>query len=60
MDKKKEVAAISAVLTYLQSESDNAANIQTVQPTLPTYWALYGRQQIMANRDLIQRRVIKR
>jgi hypothetical protein len=58
MDKKKEVAAISAVLSYLQEE--NAVNIQAVPPTLPTYWALYGRQQIMANRDLIQRRVIKR
>ncbi|HNX00899.1 MAG TPA: hypothetical protein PLE74_02880 [Candidatus Cloacimonadota bacterium] len=60
MDKKKEVAAISAVLSYLQSESATAAGIATVAPTLPTYWALYGRQQIMANRDLVQRRVIKR
>jgi len=60
MDKKKEVAAISAVLSYLQSESSTAAGIPTVQPTLPTYWALYGRQNIMTNRDLVQRRVIKR
>ncbi len=60
MDKKKEIAAISAVMALIHAENDNAVVIQTVPPTLPTYWAMYGRQTQMTDRSLIQRRVIKR
>jgi hypothetical protein len=61
MDKKKQVAAIAAVMAYLESEMPAAgAELISIPPTLPSPWAQYGRQLQMTNRDLMQRRVIKR
>jgi len=58
-DRKKELAAIAGVLALLDSE---AAPVYPQRPleNAPSVWQAYGRQQTMLNRDLIQRRVIKR
>jgi hypothetical protein len=58
--KKKQIAAISAVLQYLQAEKECLPVVEIKPPNLPTSWALYGRQNQMMNRQMMQRRVIKR
>lgn len=59
MEDKKKLAAISAVVSLLSSESQTAYP-EKVPPHLPTEWTIYGRQQTMNYRDMYQRRFIKR
>ncbi len=60
MDNKKKLAAIIGVLNFLRAEKDKAEQSELYTPTLPITWASYGRGQIMANNQLMQRRVIRR
>jgi hypothetical protein len=66
---KKKVAAVAAVLSLLGAESPSAppppgrhaagAVAGGGRPGLAP-WALYGRQQIMSMRGLLQRRAFRR
>ncbi|MDP8232750.1 MAG: hypothetical protein P9L91_08805 [Candidatus Zophobacter franzmannii] len=59
-NKKKQIAAITAVIEYLQAEQAQAPAIEIQPPNIPTSWAFYGRQNQMINNQMMQRRVIKR
>ncbi len=58
--KKKQIAAISAVLQYVQAEKAQMPAPEIKPPNLPTSWAFYGRQNQMINNQMMQRRVLKR
>jgi hypothetical protein len=67
---KKKVAAVAAVLSLLGAESPRASASSPVDRPAgvfqgggrpgPAPWALYGRQQIMSTRGLLQRRAFRR
>jgi len=59
MEDKKKLAAISAVVSLISSESQTAY-AEKIPPHQPTEWTIYGRQQTMNYRDMYQRRFIKR
>ncbi len=59
-DKKKKLAAIAGVMNFLKTGQEQVYAAETFIPTLPTFWASYGRTQTMANNQLMQRRVMKR
>jgi len=60
--KKKMVAALSGVMQYLDEEKMQAMKIESVQ--IPQHfspaWTSYGRQTTMMNRQMMQRRVVRR
>lgn len=59
--KKKKIAAAVGVMNFLKTEQPHIlAATQTFIPTVPEPWAAYSRQQIMANNQFMQRRVLKR
>ncbi len=64
--EKKKIAAIAGALAYIESEAPGAhfAPPPGVYPggnrSACSPWALYGRQQIMNMRSLLQRRAIRR
>lgn len=59
--QKKVTAALGGVMLYLKQEKEQQGlPVETVRINSPMPWQLYGRQLIMQNRDLMQRRVIKR
>ena len=58
--KKRKLAALIGIMRYLDAEKDDIKPIKQFMPTLPTLWACYGRQQIMSNNQLMQRRVFRR
>ena len=55
-DNKKKAASIAAVKTIIDLNSER----QPVRPTEPTAWTQWGKQTIMVNRNLAQRRLNKR
>ncbi len=57
---KKAIAALTGVLYYLKCEAEQRQQIIAMPVNNPSNWSAYGRQSIMTNRSLIQRRVIKR
>jgi len=57
-ENKKKVAAVAAVKMVVEINSE--AGGQLVRPTEPTAWTQWGRQTIMVNRNLAQRRLNKR
>jgi len=57
-EDKKKAAAIAAVKMVVEMNSEGEG--QLVRPTEPTAWTQWGRQTIMVNRNLAQRRLNKR
>ncbi len=57
-DKKKKIAAIIGVMNYLKEK--NNQTIIEVKQNIPSVWTNYSRQLIMTNRNMLQRRVIRR
>ena len=57
---KKQLAAISAVLALLDSDSEALSFAERTSPQFSNPWSLYARQQTMQYRDITQRRIIKR
>jgi len=56
----KELAAISAVMALMNSET-SAYSYQAPRRGNPSHpWAAYGRSTTMQYRDITQRRIIKR
>lgn len=60
MKDKKEIAAISAVMTLLSSEGGSALYTEPQRGQSSHPYAAYGRQLTMQYRDITQRRIIKR
>ncbi len=60
MEKKKKIAAVIGVMKYLAEEKALFSRRDVYVPTLPVPWAMAGRQTMMQNRALMQRRVLKR
>ena len=61
MDKDtKKKAAIAGVIQLLQAEKEAATLIEPEPKNYPSPWAFYSRQNIMNNREMLQRRVVKR
>lgn len=60
MKNKQELAAISAVIALMSSETNEPQYIMPVQGCPPNPYAAYGRQLTMQFRDITQRRIIKR
>lgn len=60
--KKKVIAALSGVMQYLEEESQNNANMPSVQAphNSSSAWTSYGRQTTMMNGQMMQRRVVRR
>ena len=58
--KKKQLAAISAVLALLNSEGEPSSFAERQIPQFSSPWSFYARQQTMQYRDITQRRIIKR
>ncbi|PID27354.1 MAG: hypothetical protein CSB55_08990 [Candidatus Cloacimonadota bacterium] len=56
-EKKKKIAAMIAVTAYLK-ETEETPEIYT--PHYPGTWANHGRQLIMQNRNMVQRRLLRR
>jgi hypothetical protein len=59
MEDKKKLAAISAVVSMLNSE-ETSTYVEKVPPHQPSEWTIYGRQQTMNYRDMLQRGFIRR
>jgi hypothetical protein len=57
--KKKKIAAIIGVVNYLKEKNNNQEIIE-VKQNIPSVWSNYSRQLIMSNRNMLQRRVIRR
>ena len=60
MNSNQELAAISAVLALVNSESAHPIYIEPVRALPSSPYAAYGRQLTMQYRDITQRRIIKR
>jgi hypothetical protein len=60
MRDKKELAAISAVMSLISSEAPTESYIAPIYGTPSHPWAAYGRNLTMQYRDITQRRIIKR
>lgn len=60
MKDKKELAAISAVLSLISGDDATASYIEPQRGCPPNPYAAYGRQLTMQYRDITQRRIIKR
>lgn len=60
MKDKKEMAAISAVMALMNSETDISVYTAPIQGNPSHPWAAYGRSLTMQYRDITQRRIIKR
>lgn len=58
-NKHKELAAVSAVLALLSSETTDTFEAR-IPGNAPSPWQAYGRTQTMQYRDITQRRIIKR
>ncbi len=56
---KKQVAAISGVMEYLQSQEEPVVQETPPGPPMPSLWALSGRQTAMQMRTLMQLRAFK-
>jgi hypothetical protein len=66
-NKKKLVAAISGVISYIRQEEDaaqiqSATSLQKAAPTLVSLnsWSISGRQDIMQMRQMTQMRAFQR
>lgn len=61
-EKKKIIAAMSAVMQYLDEEKQVIAEgQQNMTPAkVSSSWASYGRQVTMSNGQLMQRRLLRR
>ncbi len=59
-NEKKIRAAIAGVMCYLGASEAPHRMEPSVQTVMPSPWALNGRQTIIQNRSLVQRRVLKR
>ncbi len=59
INDKKRLAAIMGVIQHIKANA-TAAPCPAYIPTIPTPWAASGRQTMMANRNLMQRRAIRR
>ncbi len=61
MQREKKIrAAIAGVMMLLEEEQSMRARVEPVPVNVPVPWAQHGRRTIMQNRELLQRRVIKR
>jgi len=56
-NKSKKLAAIMGVIAYLRTKEPTP---EPYIPNQPSIWTSYSRQTIMLNRNMVQRRVIKR
>lgn len=59
MKDRKELAAISAVMAFVNGESASAF-VPRLPADVPNPWEANGRQYTMQYRDIVQRRLIKR
>ena len=55
-DKKKRVAAVSAVMEYIQKEEDQKSRplLPPVEPSVNNLWGISGRQAQMQLRTMMQ------
>jgi hypothetical protein len=61
MDEDRKIkAAIAGVMYFMGTKEATGRMEPMVQTIMPSPWALNGRQTIIQNRSLIQRRVLKR
>ena len=61
--EKRKLAAISAaIFTYLKEEEDTIALEKTKSPAQVSFnaWGLFGRQEMMRMRSLLQGRMLRR
>lgn len=57
-NKKKKIAAILGVMQHIKD--NNSQQIIELKQNIPSAWSNYSRQLIMSNRNMLQRRIIRR